>query len=405
MRIFIAIIMTLSLLSFSVSAEEYKSAQRFKDGDVISASVLNDILDRIELSLKPITREEMIGTWTITQYWCGNSSPNPNVDPTAIGTYGCNNNGVNGNMLSGLTKEGSGLAATRSDTLTITEIDGDSYRFKVQSSNYNMFYNDGIGSNQYLSDSASHECAFIGGSAMFGCELDSKINNGSSPPRALAAYFNVERRSHTRVKLYWGADRSGGLFNILILDKKSVPPVAPTALVAELSTYSISLSWTKGDDTATSYDVQRKTTFDGTFASLGTTTTTSDSDTDVTANADYWYRVFAKNDNGTSIGSNVVKLTYVTSTAPAAATSLAATVGTGFVSLTWTAGDDTATSYEIKRKTGTDGTYSVLGTTSTTTSFSDTTGLTDGTSYSYQVFAKNANGTATGSNVVTVTYE
>tara|TARA_B100001059_G_C17254728_1_gene296002 strand:+ start:144 stop:350 length:207 start_codon:yes stop_codon:yes gene_type:complete len=45
-------------------SDTYKSAQRFESGDVISADVLNDILDRIELTLKEITRAELIGTWT-----------------------------------------------------------------------------------------------------------------------------------------------------------------------------------------------------------------------------------------------------------------------------------------------------------------------------------------------------
>ena len=79
---------------------------------------------------------------------------------------------------------------------------------------------------------------------------------------------------------------------------------------------SIALSWIAGDLTRTGYDIQRKTTFDGTYVSIGTGTGTDISFTDssVTVGTTYWYRVFATNANGTSIGSNVVKLTYVEAT-------------------------------------------------------------------------------------------
>ena len=59
----------LILLAFNLSGAPYESAQRFSEGDTISAEVLNDILDRIELSLKPIEVSELPGTWEINQYW------------------------------------------------------------------------------------------------------------------------------------------------------------------------------------------------------------------------------------------------------------------------------------------------------------------------------------------------
>ena len=36
-------------------ADDYETAQRFQEGDTISAEVLNDILDRMELALKTTT--------------------------------------------------------------------------------------------------------------------------------------------------------------------------------------------------------------------------------------------------------------------------------------------------------------------------------------------------------------
>ena len=69
-RIFILIAF---LATAELSADPYETAQRFTSGDVISAEVLNDILDRIELSLKDITVAELVGTWSATQHVCGNT--------------------------------------------------------------------------------------------------------------------------------------------------------------------------------------------------------------------------------------------------------------------------------------------------------------------------------------------
>ena len=77
--------LTLILLVLSSNfaySDTYKSAQRFQAGDVLSADVINDILDRIELTLKEITRAELIGTWTATQYWCSGSTPG--TDATSV---------------------------------------------------------------------------------------------------------------------------------------------------------------------------------------------------------------------------------------------------------------------------------------------------------------------------------
>ena len=56
-------------------AADYKSAQRLTAGDVISADVFNDILDRIEITLKEITPAEMVGSWNVEWQTCVNGGP------------------------------------------------------------------------------------------------------------------------------------------------------------------------------------------------------------------------------------------------------------------------------------------------------------------------------------------
>jgi hypothetical protein len=75
-------------------------------------------------------------------------------------------------------------------------------------------------------------------------------------------------------------------------------------------TTSVSLIWEAGDSTQANYDVQRKNTAEGTFASIATPTDTNYTDTTIAWNNTYWYRVFAINADGTSYGSNVKKITH-----------------------------------------------------------------------------------------------
>jgi len=306
-RIFITLIL---LSNTQLYAAPYETAVQFSEGDVISADVLNDILNRIELALRDITREELIGTWSIDAYNCSNSLNNPYQDATT-GTLGCLTNGP---WEGAVSMEG-GMYAKREDTWTITAVDGSDTQFNVASINYNFIYNDSSGtvmSGLGLNSGKTHKCVLVSGQAMLACALDPVINENDGG-RLFSAYFNVQRLSHTRIKLFWGPWRGGGLFNVVVMDKTDVPPEAPTALSATLSNGTVTLSWTIDGSTAIGGEVKRKLSLDGTWSTLGTPTTGSFTDTDITLNNSYWYRVFATNANGTSVGSNVVKVNWVNS--------------------------------------------------------------------------------------------
>jgi alpha-L-rhamnosidase len=85
---------------------------------------------------------------------------------------------------------------------------------------------------------------------------------------------------------------------------------------------------------------------------------------------------------------------------PAAPTGLTAKAGVQQVSLTWNTTPGTA-SYGIQRATGS-GSFVTLAATPATPALTDT-GLVDGTTYSYSVFAVNSAGASGPSNVVTAT--
>ena len=304
------LVIILLIIALSSIAEPYKSVVRFADGDVVSASVLNDLIDRIELSLKDVSRDEMLGTWTATQYWCGVSTNDPTIDATTfVANKSCNSTYLP-QLTVGASSYGGGVAIKRIDTATISEVSGSDIFFDVAFSATSMFYNDAT-SDTYasLNTPKTHRCTVVAGGALFACALDSSIidTNGGG---TLSSYFNVQRLSSSRIKLFWGPVRGGGHFNVIFLDKKVYPPQVPTSVGLTVGSSSINIAWTPGDSVTTSYDIHRKTTATGSFASIGTATTESYSDTSVTSGATYWYRVFAKNANGTSSGSNVIKLTF-----------------------------------------------------------------------------------------------
>ncbi len=90
-------------------------------------------------------------------------------------------------------------------------------------------------------------------------------------------------------------------------------------------------------------------------------------------------------------------------TPPPAPTGLAATVGSGSVTLTWNAAGG-ATGYSVKRGTVSGGPYATVGTVTSPspTTFTDS-GLTNGTTYYYVVSASNSGGTSANSAELGVT--
>ncbi len=265
------IVILFSINSFS---EDYKSANRFQDGDVISADVFNDILDRIELTLKSASASDLVGTWDVVQTTCGPER----------GALGNCNNAVPFPIDFGPAVDN--LYKQRADIVTFSD-DGDG-TFSFQTSNYCAFVRTGSG---------NFPCS--GGYAV----VDGRFIFNSS---GFAAYA-FRKVSNSRIILSMNASGSGS-FNIIRLDKKNLAPYPPTALTASLSGSSVSLSWTASEGGATSYTVKAKTTATGTYSDV-TTGNTSTTYSDSLSSGTKWYRIFAVNSDGTSIGSNVVSVT------------------------------------------------------------------------------------------------
>ena len=302
----------LILLAFNLSGAPYESAQRFSEGDTISAEVLNDILDRIELTLKPIDISELPGTWEVNQYWCGQSLANPDVDATNEDGESRSCNSSPFLTLNGGT-DMDGLAVKRTDTVAITAVSGSETLVDIAFSTTSMIYPDGAGDTYAsLNEPKTHRCSFVGEIALFGCAMDSSITEENTN-RRFSAFFNAQRLSPTRIKLFWGPSRGSSNFNVLILDKINLPPSAPRNLSIALNSGTASLSWAAGDSAQTGYTIKRKSSSSAEFSDLATSSSESYEDSSVEKNNSYWYRMFATNSNGSSVGSNVIQIDYINS--------------------------------------------------------------------------------------------
>ncbi|MDE2821317.1 MAG: fibronectin type III domain-containing protein, partial [Chloroflexota bacterium] len=156
------------------------------------------------------------------------------------------------------------------------------------------------------------------------------------------------------------------------------PPSAPTT--SAISASGITLSWTASEDGAETYEVSK----DGTNWIDSGGTDTTHIFTGLDANTAYTLQVRAKNASGVS--SAVSAASVKTLPKPPSAPTTSAISASG-ITLTWTASEDGAETYEVSSDGGAN--WVDAGGTDTTHIF---TGLDANTAYVLQVRAKNASG-------------
>ena len=154
---------------------------------------------------------------------------------------------------------------------------------------------------------------------------------------------------------------------------------------------------------AAKYEVYRARSMNGDYIKYSTVTGTSYTNTSYIENGNtYYYKVRALDANGTAgPDSTPVSVTYK---APFGAPLVTGSKDSqGRPALKWDKVTDAA-KYEVYRARSKDGTYSLMSTQSAT-GYTNTSYLTNGTTYYYKVRALKANGTASAySSVVTITY-
>ena len=180
------------------------------------------------------------------------------------------------------------------------------------------------------------------------------------------------------------------------------PPVAPSSLVAtSVSTTQINLSWKDPSNNETGFRIRRRSSSNGMWTVIGTVgaNVTSFISSGLSPGQTYYFVVTTYNPTGESLFSNQVSSTTSPTSRPDQPLSLFATpVSSTEIILSW---QDTSTNeigFRISRKTGSLGTWAVIGTVVSGSTTARNTGLNPATSYTFRVTAFNSAGESNPTN-------
>ena len=231
----------------------------FKEGDVISASVINTLLSRVNDVQKGFTAaSELNGSWSCTTY-----SPVQNSDPRCIAN---------------------GMVYTKTGVMTFNSTAG-TWSYAGSGGG------DGPQSCGSFSSSGTYE---VRANRLL---LASPTYAGNQP-----GVFPLTRANPTVFR--WDGINA----SIIECSKTAAPPAPADALTATVSVTSVALTWTDQSTDETGFKVQRKTSVSGMWADVTTTAANAISynDTGLTGGK-YWYRVIATNSNGDAMSSSEVQ--------------------------------------------------------------------------------------------------
>lgn len=253
------ILSSISLIP-SLSRADETIPIKFKKGDIISASVINALLDRINKVQKGFTMPEDIdGDWT-----CSTSSRIKNGDTRC---------------------ETDGLLFTKEGVLTFNSAEG-------QWSYSGEGGTDGVES-----------CGMFASSGSYDIKANRLILEGSPFGSSQVNVYPLTRANPT-VFRWDGANAS-----IIECAKKTVPPAPANNLVATVAISDVTLSWTDQSDNEVGFKVQRKTLASDSWEEISILSENEVSYLDVgLPNGSYLYRIIATNATGDAMSSSEVQV-------------------------------------------------------------------------------------------------
>jgi titin len=212
-------------------------------------------------------------------------------------------------------------------------------------------------------------------------------------------------RYYYRVRAYNGSGNSA-YSNIVDAVTTQTPPVAPGTLSATaVSPLQIDLSWNDNSDNEDGFKIERSgngiSFFEFQTVVAGAT---SYQNIGLSPNTEYFYRIRAYNNGGSSSYSNVVRVTTAQSLPNDPSDLQAIPVSTQQINLSWKDNSNIETGYSIERSI--DGaTFTVVQTVGEDVTTFQNSGLSSGTQFYYRVRAYNSAGSSSYSNTVNVSTE
>ena len=237
----------------------------FSEGDVLSASVLNSLMDRINDTQQGFSAAtDLVGTWSCVTYTAEPTN-------TCVGAW---------------TSTGTGLYSSRSQNITFT-CSGGSCSWTAPT-----FYPGSCDGTTNGARTLTQDFDVLGNT------IASRSTGGSWP--IVSTY---QKRSPTT--FIWNISANSVPNTVSYCDKNNQAPAPANALSATVSGTSVALAWTDQSTDETGFKVQYKTSAKGSWTTATTTAANATSYT-ITglSSSTYWIRVLAKNSNGDSMSSS-----------------------------------------------------------------------------------------------------
>ena len=283
---FLFLTFVLSFVSFS---SDLIIADKFEDGDIVSAETFNEIFDTIEKINRTVKNDDLLGTWTCDAF-------------TTRAT-------------SDWIKEGFYYVVKDAQVNFTLSSSGSNPVYTISTSYLSPFKRQAAGLN-HAHDGSFSATFLVSKNKLFTKhkdDIDARIwdINFVSPTRFELTFLETSAESFP-----------AAYASFLTCDSAlavPAPPISPSAINAQTS---INVSWTGGEGEL-GFRVYRKRDGDPNYSLLTTTTSGSYSDSSTVEGLTYFYYVVAFNDNGESAKSKVVSATldsinpFVVSTLPA----------------------------------------------------------------------------------------
>lgn len=288
-KILIIVGILIGLTVTFLSAADFKTPHRFKPGDVISADVLNEVFDYIDSSKKTLTSSDLVGAWVCTKY-----APNHDFDGVYAPDYNVSDSGL--------------FISMNNVELIVTKDTNGQVKWSSPSRN-------ALAGPTVVTDSSGHptgryadECPGNGAIDSIEGDFVFSMNNCLSDIEGHPTWLRklpVSKVSDSRIKIDLRVNETA-----LTCDLQKIPPSDPLDLGADHTDNNVTLSWADNSSDEEGFKVVRKDSLDGNWIDIAATGANMASYTDnVASKGTYWYRIKSYNNNGSSLGSNVVKIT------------------------------------------------------------------------------------------------